>query len=302
MKVIRGIHQDILPASVITLGMFDGVHRGHQALLTRCREHADQLHLPAVALTYEPHPSYILRPDQPVRLLTPLAEKLALLAQWGMDYVVIPEFTQDFSRLLPEEFVHNVLLTALHPHTVVAGYRTTFGHMRAGTAAVLRELGETFDFTVDIVEPIEVDGGPVSSTRIRESLADGNVHLAAELLGYRYQLVGTVTQGDGRGHQIGVPTANLAVPQEKLIPADGVYAVDAIVPGTTRRAVMNIGNRPTFDRPRSLEAHLLDFHADLYGQPMTVAFIDRLRDIHPFADIASLIAQIHRDIDQARAL
>ncbi|HEY3378942.1 MAG TPA: bifunctional riboflavin kinase/FAD synthetase [Armatimonadota bacterium] len=302
MKVIRGIRPDLLPASVVTLGMFDGVHRGHQALLQTCRTQAAQVHLPAVALTYEPHPSVILRPDHPIALLTTMPEKLEHLARWGMDVVVIPEFTLEFSQLPADRFLHEVLVAALHPQVVVAGYRTTFGHAREGTAAVLRDAGVALGFAVDIVEPIEVAGGPVSSTRIRQALEAGEIALATELLGYRYQLSGLVTHGDGRGHQIGVPTANLTTPPEKLIPADGVYAVEASAPGVTRRAVMNIGKRPTFNRPYSLEVHLLDYHADLYGQPLTVTFLARLRETRPFDSQESLLAQIRADIALARAI
>lgn len=302
MKVIQGIRPDILPASVVTLGMFDGVHRGHQALLLACRAQADALGVPAVALTYEPHPSSVLRPDQPVSLLTPLSEKLERLAEYAMDYVVVADFTPTFSQLSPEAFLRDVLMSALHPRTVVVGYRTTFGHGRAGTAEILRTLGEELGFAVEIVPPVEIAGNPVSSTHIRQSLRAGDVALAALLLGYRYRLSGVVMHGDGRGHQIGMPTANMEVPPNKLVPGDGVYAVDAAAPGVTHRAVMNIGNRPTFDRPYSLEVHLLDFHADLYAHPLTVTFLTRLRDIRPFPDGDALIAQIHEDIAQARAV
>lgn len=302
MQVIRGIRPNLLSASVVTLGMFDGVHRGHQALLHACWSHADKCGLPAVALTYEPHPSVILRPERAVRLLTPLPEKLALLAKARMDDVVIPEFSREFSQLSAEAFLRDILMAALHPQIIVAGYRTTFGHARAGTAAVLQAYGREHGIPIDIIPPFEVAGGPVSSTRIRQCLGEGNVEVAAELLGYRYQLHGRVVRGDGRGHQIGVPTANLEVPDEKLIPADGVYAVEAEAPGVTRRAVMNIGSRPTFARPYSLEAHLLDFHADLYDQPLTVTFLTRLRGVIPFHSVEDLLAQIQRDIAAARAV
>ncbi len=300
MQVIRGIRQDLLPASVVTLGMFDGVHRGHQALLQACRGHADRLGLPAVALTYEPHPSVILQQEKEIRLLTPLPEKLAHLAAQRMDDVVVAEFTPAFSRLNAATFLCDVLVAMLHPQVVVAGYRTTFGHARVGTADVLRAQGSQLGFQVEIIEPILVEGEPVSSTRIRRSLEQGEVETAAKLLGYPYQLTGVVTHGDGRGHQFGIPTANLEVPGDKLIPADGVYVVEAAAPGVTRRGVMSIGNRPTVDRPYTLEVHLLDFHADLYDQPLTVTFARRLREVIAFASVDALLAQIHQDIAQAR--
>lgn len=303
MKVIHGIRPELLPASVVTLGMFDGVHLGHQALLRACRAQANRLGVPAVVLTYAPHPSQVLRPGAPVRLLTLLPEKLDRIAQAAVDEVVIAEFTTAFSLLTPEQFLRDVLVAALHPRVVVVGYRTTFGHARAGTAAVLREMAAPLGFDVEVVEPIEVAGvGPVSSSRIRECLDQGEVTLAAEQLGYSYHLTGIVAHGDSRGHQLGVPTANLETPADKMIPADGVYAVDACAPGIKRRAVMSIGSRPTFDRPRTLEVHLLDFHGDLYHQPLTVTFLARLRDVHAFPDVDTLLAQIQDDIAQARAI
>jgi riboflavin kinase/FMN adenylyltransferase len=302
MKVIHGLHRDILPASAVTLGMFDGVHRGHQALLAACRRHADRLGVPAVAVTYEPHPTRVLRPDAGVRLLTPLPEKIERLGHFGMDMVAVVEFTRAFSELMPEEFLRDALDASFHPRVVIAGYRTTFGHSRTGTATVLQELGARIGFAVEIVEPVVAAGAPVSSTRIRECLDRGDVLTAAELLGYRYRVTGTVMVGDGRGKQLGVPTANLDVHADKLVPADGIYAVDACLPGGRRRGVMHIGERPVFDRPRALEVHLLDFDGDLYLQPLTVTFLTRLRDVRDFPDAAALVAQMREDITRARAL
>jgi len=167
----------------------------------------------------------------------------------------------------------------------------------------LRELGARIGFTVEIVEPVEVAGAPVSSTRIRECLDSGDVRTTAELLGYRYRVTGKVMVGDGRGKQLGVPTANLDVHPDKLMPADGIYAVDACLPGGgRRRGVMHIGERPVFDRPRALEVHLLDFDGDLYLQPLTVTFLARLRDISDFPDADALVTQMRQDIARARAL
>lgn len=300
MKVIRGIHPDLLDHSVVTLGMFDGVHRGHQALLQSCRRHALLLECPAVVLTYEPHPSQILRPDYPIKLLTPLPEKLELLAGATMDMTVIPEFTPEFSCISPEQFIREVVLDALHPDVIVVGYRTTFGHARAGNADLLLELGRKLGFAVQVVEPVEVTGTPVSSTRIRQCLERGDVRDCAELLGYPYQVIGIVAHGDGRGRALGFPTANLEVPATKLVPAEGVYAVEAETLQGRFRGVMHIGNRPTFGRPPALEVHLLDFHGELYGQQLRVHFLKHLRGIIPFASQDELIARIHEDIALAR--
>ncbi|MHB9022952.1 MAG: bifunctional riboflavin kinase/FAD synthetase [Armatimonadota bacterium] len=300
MKVIEGLRPDILPASVVTVGMFDGVHRGHQALLHDCRRHADARGVPAVALTYHPHPTQVLHPEAPVRLLTPLPEKLERLAEYRMDYALIAEFTREFSLLTPEQFLRDVLVRSCHPAMVVVGYRTTFGHGRAGTAEVLCENSSVLGFTCDIVEPIEVAGGPVSSTRIRRCLEEGDVVLASELLGYPYRLTGRVVPGDERGRTIGIPTANIEVPVEKLIPAQGVYVGWAGVEAKTYRAVMNIGDRPTFGRPYSLEAHLLDFTGNIYEREIAVHLHARLRDIQSFSTPAALVAQIREDIARAR--
>jgi riboflavin kinase/FMN adenylyltransferase len=300
MQVVSEMRQQILTASVVTFGMFDGVHRGHQALLQQCRHAASLRALPSVVLTYEPHPSQILHPENPIPLLTPLREKLARLEEAGIAYTLIPQFTRQFSLLSPDAFIAEVLVAALHPVLVVAGYRSTFGHARAGNVEALRELGARYGFMVEVVQPIDVAGGAVSSTRIRQCLADGHVELAAELLGYGYAVTGLVMPGDQRGRQIGIPTANLEPLSEKLIPADGVYAVEVPLPAGTFRGVMNIGNRPTFARPRTLEVHLLDYAGDLYGQELTVIFRKRLRDVRPFATPGALVAQIQADIAAAR--
>lgn len=293
----------MLPAAAVTLGMFDGVHRGHQALLQTCRRHARAEGVPAAVLTYEPHPSRVLRPDNPTPRLTLLPEKLSLLAEYGMDYVIIAEFTHAFSLQTPAQFIADVLCRPLHPTIVVAGYRTTFGHARAGSAPVLEELGRQCGFGVEIVPPIEVVGAPVSSSRIRQCLAEeGDIALATEFLGHPYLMAGTVVVGDQRGRTLGIPTANLAVDPEKLVPAEGVYAVDAFVDGVRRRAVMSIGMRPTFERPAALEVHLLDFSGDLYGRTLTVEFLQRLREIRTFDRVDDLLAAIRDDIAQARAL
>lgn len=301
MNIIRGLEHKTLPACVLTLGMFDGVHRGHQALLHSCLRHAGSRQLPAVALTYDPHPSAVLRPDHPVRLLTPLPEKIALLQGYPLEHLVIARFTREFAQLSPEAYLR-LVVDALHPRTIVVGYRTTFGKDRGGTADVLREFGDAWDIEIIIVPPIEVNGQPVSSSIIRRQIEAGEVAAAAELLGYRYRLTGNVVHGDARGRELGMPTANLEPMPEKLVPADGVYAVNAATATGSYRAVMSIGARPTFNRPAALEVHLLDFAGELYDQTLTVTFLRRLRDICTFPDAATLMTQIDDDIRRARAL
>ncbi len=300
MQIIRGISPDLFPASVVTLGMFDGVHLGHQALLRSCRTHADRLGLPAVALTYEPHPVKILHPEVPLQLLTTLPEKLQLLAEWGMDATVVANFTPEFARLTPGDFISNVLCHAFHPAQVVAGYRTTFGRGRAGSAEVLQQLGNECRFAVEIIQPVEVSTGAISSTAIRSFLAAGQVESAAEMLGHHYILRGTVAHGDARGRELGFPTANIVTPAEKIIPGTGVYAVQVQAAGASFRGVMNIGTRPTFNRPYSLEVHLLEFHGDLYEQELEITFLARIRGVTQFTSAAELVARIELDIAVAR--
>ena len=302
MKVIRGISPDLYPASVVTMGMFDGVHRGHQVLINACRESAKKQNLPAIVLTYEPHPSKLLHPEQQALLLTTLSEKLALLEQAGIDVVVIPDFTREFSELNAEAFLREVLVASLHPQTLVVGYRTTFGHDRGGNAELLRSKAQQLGFTAEIVEPIIIADGAVSSSRIRSSLLAGELELANTLLGYKYKLSGKVTHGDGRGHSLGISTANIVPPIDKLVPAEGVYAVNVSLVDSNYRGVMNIGERPTFGRPFSLEVHLLDYQGDLYDHELTVTFAKYLRPVSYFTSSAELKDQIDIDIAQTRAL
>ncbi|OPZ80882.1 MAG: Riboflavin biosynthesis protein RibF [bacterium ADurb.Bin429] len=276
------------------------MHRGHQALLHSCRRRADALRLPAVALTYDPHPLRVLHPDAPVRLLTPVEEKLRRLQASAIDEVIVTRFTHDFSLLSPEEFLRAVV-DALHPRAIVVGYRTTFGRDRAGTADVLRDFGARTGIEIEVVPPVEIRGMPVSSSLIRRTLEEGNVEEAAELLGYRYMMGCAVTRGDGRGRLLGMPTANLEPEPEKLVPADGVYAVTVAFCEGTRRGVMSIGSRPTFHRPHALEVHLLDYDGDLYGQTLEITFLRRLRDICTFPNADLLMARIREDIIAARA-
>lgn len=302
MEVVHGIRADFLPGAAVTMGMFDGVHRGHQALLRACRLHADRLGLPAVALTYEPHPFQVLHPEAEAHLLTLLPEKVELLERFGMDYVLVAEFTLDFSRLTPEAFVQSVVVDTVHPRVVVVGYRSSFGHDRAGSSSLLVELGARLVFAVEVVEPVLVQGEPASSSRIRQCLLEGDLALATAMLGSPYRLKGRVVAGDGRGRQVGFPTANLDVPPGKLAPADGVYAVNVTVGGRAYRGAMSIGPRPTFRRARTLEVHLLDFAGELTAQTVTVEFLARLRGIVGFTNSDELTAQVREDIARVRAL
>jgi riboflavin kinase / FMN adenylyltransferase len=287
----------------VTVGNFDGVHRGHQALVDAVVRAARAAGGTAVALTFDPHPSRVLSPDRAPASLMTLEQKAEVLASLGIDRVVALPFTRETAAQPPPEFARVVLREALGAEAVVVGTNFRFGRGRAGDLAVLRELGATLGFRVDGVAPVVHEGSPISSTRIREALSRGAVGPGAELLGRPYFVDGLVGRGEGRGRTLGIPTANLD-PVNEILPARGVYAGLVTLPGgTVRGAVVNIGRRPTFGGTRTLlEAHLLDFDGDLYGRTLRLAFRERLREERTFPGPQALVAQIHDDVARARAL
>ena len=318
--------QPRLPA-VLTIGFFDGVHRGHQRLVRRAADLAAQERARAVLVTFWPHPLAVLRPAEPVHLLTTLEEKLELLgALGGLDTTVVMPFTPELARLSPEEY-----LQALREHFalrgMVEGPDFTFGRERTGNVGWLRRVGAAEGFAVETLQ-VEAGGERISSSRIRDHIVAGQVEEAAALLGRRYTLAGTVVRGDQRGRLLGFPTANLRVDPVKLIPGNGVYAVRVRLPsadatseegtseegtseeGTSEEgtsgaaAVANIGVRPTFGEgsPPVVEVHLLDRAIDLYEQRLVVQFVSRLREERRFPGVEALKAQIAADAQRARAL
>jgi riboflavin kinase/FMN adenylyltransferase len=292
--------------SVVTVGMFDGVHRGHRALLDRVAAEAAARGLPAGAVTFDRHPLEVLRPDARPPLLTTLDRKVALLGAAGMDFVLVLAFTEELSQVTAEAFAHEVLLDGVGARAIVVGENFRFGHKAAGDPALLAELGRPRG--VDVVAvPLHADGGePVSSTRIRAALAGGDVRAAAALLGRFYAVEGTVVRGDGRGgRELGIPTANLAVAGDLALPADGVYAGHLTEePSRPRRpAAISVGVNPQFHTSgRRVEAHVLDFDGDLLGAQVSVSFEHRLRDEAAFPTVEDLVAQIHQDIRHTRRL
>jgi riboflavin kinase/FMN adenylyltransferase len=291
--------------SVVTVGMFDGVHRGHRALLDRVAAEAAARDLPAGAVTFDRHPLEVLRPEARPPLLTTLDRKVALLGAAGMDFVLVLPFTEELSQVTAEAFAGEVLLDGVGARAIVVGENFRFGHKAAGDPALLAELGRRRG--VDVVAvPLHADGGePVSSTRIRAELARGDVRAAAAALGRAYAVEGVVVPGDGRGgRQLGVPTANLDVPGDLALPANGVYAghltEDA---GPLRPAAISVGVNPQFHTAGlRVEAHVLDFDGDLLGAQVSVSFEHRLRDEAAFPSVDALVAQIHQDIRQTRRL
>ena len=289
-------------APVLTLGNFDGVHRGHQAILRRVAEVAHENGGEAVAMTFNPHPVAVLRPDRAPPLITSLRDKIDLMAAQGVDVLVVQHFTPTFAALSAEAFVERFVVQRLQATRLVVGHSVSFGHERRGDAALLEALGRRFGFAVEVVGPVRADAHDVSSSAVRRAIAAGDVVLAATLLGRPHRLAGRVVHGQHRGSTIGFPTANVRV-RVGMSPPDGVYAVRVRHGDAWLDGVANIGTNPTFgDSPRTLEAHLFDFDADLYGERLSVAFVDRLRGEVTFPSVEALVAQIGRDAEQARAI
>lgn len=290
--------------SVVTVGTFDGVHRGHQAILDYLRRRAAKADGTSVVVTFDPHPREVVR-GEPVPLLTTIGERAELLERFGIDrYVVIP-FTQAFSQLSAEDFVRDVLLKRIGLQEIVVGYDHGFGRGRKGDHAMLQALGEAEGFRVDIIPAQLSEDQVISSTEVRRLLQAGDVREAAVLLGRPYAVQGLVIEGDRRGRTIGFPTANLRLSDaRKVLPAYGVYAVRVGVPGRAEAVagMMNIGMRPTFDGAEErLEVHLLDFDGHLYDLELWVDFVERLREERRFDSVDALVRQLSEDRRRCRA-
>lgn len=292
------------PEAVVTVGTFDGVHRGHQAILRYLLARAQKRNGVSTVVSFDPHPREVVH-DERVPLLTTVEERAALLDAHGLDRFVVIPFTKVFARLAPRAYVEEILLARVGLKEIVIGYDHRFGRDREGDRALLERMGAAHDFSVDVIPPQEVDHDVVSSSAIRRLLAEeGDVQRAAELLGRPYTLGGLVERGEGRGRQLGYPTANIAVRSDrKLVPAIGVYAVRVGIGegGPLYGGMMNIGRRPTFEgMDVTVEVHLLDFEGDLYGETLRVEFLRRLRDEQKFDGPDVLVAQLSRDEEHCR--
>ncbi|MGA2409306.1 MAG: bifunctional riboflavin kinase/FAD synthetase [Candidatus Binataceae bacterium] len=288
---------------VVAIGNFDGVHAGHQAILKQATDEAKALKGGAFALTFDPLPARVLAPERAPRLILTPEDKLELLRGSGLDAVLVLEFTLALSRLTPREFVREYLVDRIGARTVVVGHSVSFGNQRAGNAAVMEELGREFGFKTRVVGPITVGKLEASSTRVREAVTEGDMAVAAKLLGRHHFVRGPVVHGRERGRTIGFPTANIRSRTE-LLPPDGVYATKIILPdGSVHGSITNIGMRPTFAEPeRTIEAHIFDFNRDIYDQDVKLELIERIRPEKKFESGAALAAQIASDVQRAKAI
>jgi riboflavin kinase/FMN adenylyltransferase len=288
---------------VLALGNFDGLHRGHMKIIDRVRRNAGERGGTPAAMTFEPHPPRVLRPDKAPPLLMTKDQKIEALTRSGMQGVAVVGFTLELSKWDPETFVRNVLVEWLHVVEVWVGANFLFGHDRAGNFSVLRSLGARYGFRAEKIDPVRYKDFVVSSTRIRRLLGEGRVDEAAALLGHHYFIDGTVTRGAGRGRELGFPTANLATCNE-LVPPAGVYATTVTIDNIVYPSITNIGMRPTFgdvDRP-IIETHVFEMSRDLYDSSLRLSFVQRLRDERAFPDVDALRAQIDADCRSARRL
>jgi len=290
-------------ATVITVGTFDGVHRGHRDVVERLVARSRHLEIPSVLVTFEPHPLEIVNPAAAPLLLTTHDEKLEVLAETGIDYLAVVPFTAELAAYSAEDFVELVLRRCFRLRELLIGYDHGFGRQRAGNVAVLRTLGERDGFRVDVVDPVSTpDGHSVSSTSIRRAVAGGDLARAAEALGRLYSVSGRVIDGAQRGRRIGFPTLNLGPPPpRKLLPPEGVYAVRVQTAAGPVGGMMNLGPRPTFgDSATSLEVHLFDTSGDFYGAHVRIDFVARLRETRKFASAELLSKQLRHDESEAR--
>jgi riboflavin kinase / FMN adenylyltransferase len=325
MQVLHHPESGLVPPSgtAVTIGAYDGVHRGHRAVIARVRELAEARGLRSALVTFDRHPASVVRPDSAPKLLCDLPQRLELLADTGLDYTLVVHFDEVRAKEPPEDFVREVLVGALGARAVVVGADFHFGHRRLGNVALLERMGAVHDFEVVGLELVGVDGLPatrqldglpatrqadaeVSSTAIRLALTDGDLARATEMLGRAHEVRGPVVRGDGRARELGFRTANVAVPTDICLPADGIYAGWYLRPdGVARPAALSLGRRPTFYEHADtslLEAHLLDFDDDLYDEAARVRFVSRLRPEEKFDSVDALVAQMGRDCDEARAV
>ncbi len=307
MKIYHNLpeHKNLFKNPVVTIGNFDGVHLGHRKIFSALLGVSSKESGDPVVITFSTHPRKILNPEMQMRILTTTEEKVNAIYNFGIPNIILLNFTRQMAMMSASDFYHDILINRLDAKTIVIGYDHAFGKNREGNYNFITELASTTGVEIIRIAEEFVDLQPVSSTRIRRALEIGDIRLANRLMGHRYSLSGSVTKGMGRGRSLGFPTANI-VPtnRDKIIPADGVYAVTAFTEnGMGIQGMLNIGNNPTFpDTPWSIEVHLFDYEGDLYDSILTVAFYERIRNEIRFRSKEQLIAQIKRDRESALSL
>lgn len=293
MRIIRHPKKKKLKGSVVALGTFDGVHRGHQKVISSAVNYARKIKAASLAITFDPHPQQLIVPERGLKLLTDLREREELFCDFGVDGVVVIVFNRKMQKLSYEKFVKKYLVNKLGVKKVFVGFDYAFGKGRAGDVGHLRRLGQKYDFEVVVVPPVSANHHPIKSKMIRELISQGKFSQALRLLGHPYQITGKVVKGSGRGKVLGFPTANLTVDPHKLIPAHGVYA--GLADG--KKCVVNIGARPTFGADQTVvEVHIVKFHRNIRGKILKVILTKRLRDEKQFSDVEQLKKQIRKDL------
>ncbi len=304
MRILRSIPELAqIPGPVfLAIGVFDGVHRGHQAVISTAARHAEEAGGTAVVVTFDPHPAKILRPQESPRLLTATQHKIELIRALGVSHLLVLEFDREFAATAPADFVRQLVSAARPLREICVGQEWSFGKNRAGNLALLKELGAELDFNVVGVEPVTSEGAIVSSTAIRKAVEAGDFKNAARMLGRDYTILGTVEEGKHLGRSLGFPTANLSAHSEQF-PPNGVYAAEGLLEGKTLRGVVNLGVRPTIESDvpqRVLEFHVFDLDQDLYGKDIELRFLQYLRPEQKFENLAALREQIARDVVAAQ--
>lgn len=290
-----------MPSLCLTLGIYDGVHLGHQKIIRRVVERAKEIGGMSCVVTFDPHPREVLMPDTAPDLLTSTKKKIELLEALGLDAVCLIRFTREFAQVEARKFVKDFLINTLRTRAIVEGYDWRFGKGRKGDVELLREIGKDNGYEVEQVDGVVIDGQIVSSTLIREMVLEGDLDKAAAYLGREYSITGDIVEGSRMGREIGFPTANIE-PHHEAIPPNGIYAVRVDVAGERKNGTLNIGVRPTVteEKKRTIEVHIMDFYRDIYNEEIEVTFVERLRDEKKFPSVEALTDQIKKDVEKAR--
>ncbi len=307
MEIVREIsnYKNIDQSVYLALGNFDGIHVGHRKLLEKAVKTAEENQGIATAFIFDPHPSKVIGSSKELKLITKPDKKAELLQEIGFKLLIYNSFNEEISKWQPEEFVEKIIVSKLKAKHVFVGFNYSFGHKGRGNPQLLKELGKQHGFAVSVIPPVTINDTIISSSLIREMIENGQVKEAYKLLGYYPMVEGLVVHGDKRGgDKIGFPTANLEVDNDLIIPAKGVYAAKVICKGKSHNCVVNVGNKPTFhkEHPLTVEAHIIEFNRDIYGENLQVYFLDRIRDEMKFENIASLAKQINQDKDIAHKI